>query len=227
LLRIGVVRLARQAPGETKTKLPPLRPVDHRLVSSSPGGLPMSPIAIVVIAFGMSVDAFAAALAKGASLHRPQFREALRTGAIFGTVEAITPVIGWAAGLAASTFVQEVDHWIALFLLGGVGAKMIYESFARDGETVKPQRHSLMTLIVTAVGTSIDAAAVGVTLAFLDANIVIVALAIGFATFTMTTSGVMIGRYAGAKLGKRAELIGGIALIALGVRIFVQHMWGI
>jgi putative Mn2+ efflux pump MntP len=187
----------------------------------------MSPIAIIVIAFGMSVDAFAAALAKGAALHRPQLKEALRTGAIFGAVEAITPVIGWAAGLAASTFVQEVDHWIALFLLGGVGAKMIYESFSRDGETAKPERHSLMTLVVTAIGTSIDAMAVGVTLAFLDASIAVVAVAIGLATFTMTTAGVMVGRYAGARLGKGAELAGGIALIALGVRIFVQHMWGI
>jgi putative Mn2+ efflux pump MntP len=187
----------------------------------------MSPLAIVVIAFGMSVDAFAAALAKGAALHRPHIKEALRTGAIFGTVEAITPVIGWAAGLAASTFVEEVDHWIALIFLGGVGVKMIYESFRRDGAVEKPKRHSLMTLVVTAIGTSIDAAAVGVTLAFLDASIVVVALAIGLATFTMTTTGVMVGRYAGARLGRGAELIGGIALIALGVRIFVQHMWGI
>ncbi|MGE5537118.1 MAG: manganese efflux pump MntP family protein [Gemmatimonas sp.] len=187
----------------------------------------MSPLAIVVIAFGMSVDAFAAALAKGAALHRPQLKEALRTGAIFGSVEAVTPVLGWAAGLAASALVEEIDHWIALFLLGGVGAKMIYEALTRDGETAKPQRHSLMTLVVTAIGTSIDAMAVGVTLAFLDASIVVVALAIGLATFTMTTTGVMIGRIAGARLGKRAELIGGVALICLGVRIFVQHMWGI
>jgi putative Mn2+ efflux pump MntP len=187
----------------------------------------MSPLAIVVIAFGMSVDAFAAALAKGAALHRPQFREALRTGAIFGIVEAITPVLGWAAGLAASTFVEEIDHWIALFFLGGIGAKMVYESFNRSATVEKPKRHSSMTLVVTAIGTSIDAMAVGVTLAFLDASIIVVALAIGFATFTMTTTGVMVGRFAGAKLGKRAELVGGIALIALGIRIFVQHMWGI
>jgi putative Mn2+ efflux pump MntP len=187
----------------------------------------MSPLAIVIISLSMSVDAFAAALAKGAALDRPQFKEALRTGAIFGGVEAITPVIGWAAGLAAASFVDEIDHWIALFFLGGVGAKMIYEAFHRDAEAEKPKRHSLMTLVVTAIGTSIDAMAVGVTLAFLDASIVVVALAIGFATFTMTTTGVMIGRYAGARLGKWAELLGGVALIVLGVRIFVQHMWGI
>lgn len=186
----------------------------------------MSALAIVVIAFGMSVDAFAAALAKGAALHRPHLKEALRTGAIFGSIEAVTPVIGWAAGLAAASFVQEIDHWIALFFLGGIGCKMVYESFTRAETGQRPHRHSLLNLAVTAVGTSIDAMAVGVTLAFLDANIWIVAAAIGLATFTMTATGVMVGRLAGTKLGKRAELIGGIALIALGLHIFIQHMTG-
>jgi len=186
----------------------------------------MSPLAIVVIAFGMSVDAFAAALAKGAALHRPQLREALRTGAIFGTVEAITPIIGWAAGLAAATFIQEIDHWIALIFLVGIGGKMVVESFTRSEAKERPRRHSLLNLAVTAIGTSIDAMAVGVTLAFLDANIWIVALAIGCTTFLMTSTGVMVGRLAGISLGKRAELIGGIALIALGIHIFVQHTMG-
>ena len=186
----------------------------------------MSLIAIVVIAFGMSVDAFAAALAKGAALDRPSLKEALRTGLIFGTVEAITPVIGWAAGLAAASFVDAIDHWIALFLLGGVGCKMIYESFQPRAEE-KPRQHSLLDLAVTALGTSIDAMAVGVTLAFLEAEIVVVAAAIGIATFIMTTTGVMMGRYAGATLGKRAELVGGIGLIALGVRIFIKHTMGL
>jgi putative Mn2+ efflux pump MntP len=186
----------------------------------------MSPIAIIVIAFGMSVDAFAAALAKGAALHKPDVREALRTGFIFGSVEAVTPVIGWAAGLAAASFVEAIDHWIALILLSGIGCKMIYESFRARAEE-KPRQHSIFDLAVTALGTSIDAMAVGVTLAFLQAEIVVVALAIGFTTFTMTTIGVLIGRMAGEKLGRRAELIGGIALIALGVSIFISHTMGL
>jgi manganese efflux pump family protein len=186
----------------------------------------MSPIAIVVIAFGMSVDAFAAALAKGAALHRPNVREALRTGLIFGAVEAVTPVIGWAAGLAASSFVEAIDHWIALILLGGIGCKMIYESFRAHAET-KPRQHSIFDLAVTALGTSIDAMAVGVTLAFLQAEIVVVAGTIGLTTFAMTTIGVLAGRVAGEKLGRRAELIGGIALIGLGVSIFISHTMGL
>jgi putative Mn2+ efflux pump MntP len=217
---------ANTAPGETKTTLTPLRPVESVVWSQCPVEVPMSPLAIVIVAFGMSVDAFAAALAKGAALHRPHLKEALRTGIIFGTIEAITPVIGWAAGLAAASFIDQIDHWIALFLLGGVGCKMIYESFQAEA-IHKPRQHSLLDLAITAFGTSIDAMAVGVTLAFLDAEIAVVAAAIGFATFAMTTTGVMIGRYAGAKLGKRAELAGGLCLIALGVRIFIQHTLGI
>ena len=138
----------------------------------------------------------------------------------------ITRAGATAAGLAAASFVDAIDHWIALFLLGGVGCKMIYESFQPRTEE-KPRRHSLLDLAVTALGTSIDAMAVGVTLAFLDAEIVVVAAAIGSATFMMTTAGVMMGRYAGATLGKRAELVGGIGLIALGIRIFVKHTMGL
>ena len=182
----------------------------------------MSPLAIVVIAFGMSVDAFAAALAKGAALRRPKLSEAIRTGLIFGLIEAFTPILGWAAGLAASSFVEAIDHWIALIILSAVGGKMIYESFRQTGAP-KPDRHSLLDLATTAIGTSIDALAVGVTLAFLDAQILLVAAAIGCATFLMTSTGLMIGHMAGKTAGKRAELIGGIGLIVLGVTIFLEH----
>lgn len=187
----------------------------------------MSLPAILVIAFGMSVDAFAAALAKGAALHRPRIGEALRTGLIFGTIEAITPILGWAAGLAAAGFVTEIDHWIALIVLCAVGVKMIHEALTRTEAKPRREQHSLLDLATTAIGTSIDAMAVGVTLAFIEAQIVVVATAIGLATFTMTATGVLIGRYAGHHLGKWAEVAGGVALIALGVRIFVQHTMGI
>lgn len=187
----------------------------------------MSLPAIFIIAFGMSVDAFAAALAKGAALHRPRVSEAIRTGLIFGCIEAMTPIVGWAAGLAAATFVTEIDHWIALVLLCAVGGKMIYESMTHTAAKPRPERHSLLDLATTALGTSIDAMAVGVTLAFLDVQIVEVAAAIGFATFTMTAAGVLLGRFAGRHLGQWAELIGGIGLIALGVGIFLQHTMGL
>ncbi len=186
----------------------------------------MTLVATVLIAFGMSVDAFAASLVKGAALHRPRFLDALRAGAIFGVIEGLTPIVGWAAGLAMADFVQAIDHWIALILLCAVGGKMIYEAVHRDEEEERPQRHSFRLLAVTALGTSIDAMAVGVMVALIEANIWLVAAAIGLATFMMTTLGIMIGRYAGRHLGARAEFVGGLVLIVIGVAIFLEHTMG-
>lgn len=187
----------------------------------------MSPVAIVLIALSMSVDAFAASLVKGAALYKPKLSEALRTGAIFGLVETATPLIGWAAGLAASSFVEAVDHWIAFGLLSIIGGKMIYESLKKDHATrERPQRHSAMVLIFTAIGTSLDALAVGVSFAFLNVNIWLAAGAIGLSTFIATTIGVMIGRVVGTKLGSQAEFVGGICLIAIGCFILAEHtLW--
>jgi putative Mn2+ efflux pump MntP len=181
-------------------------------------------IPIVFLALSMSTDAFAAALGKGACLDRPKFSEALRTGLIFGTIEAITPVIGWALGRAASRYIATFDHWVAFGLLVAIGIKMIWDAFQRDEAKEKPQRHSFMVLAVTAIGTSIDALAVGVTLALIGANIVVNALAIGAATFTMTTLGVMVGRFLGSRFGKYAEGFGGAVLIVIGGLILAQHV---
>ena len=184
----------------------------------------MNPIPIILLAFSMSADAFAAALGKGAVLDRPRFGEALRTGLIFGTIEAITPVIGWAMGRAASRYIAAFDHWVAFGLLVTIGGKMIWDSFQRDENEEKPQRHTFLVLALTALGTSIDALAVGVTLALIGANILVNALAIGTATFTMTTTGVMAGRLLGSRFGKYAEAGGGIILIVIGGQILAQHL---
>ena len=184
-------------------------------------------LSIGLLALAMSTDAFAAAIGKGASLHKPSFSEALRTGAIFGTIEAITPVIGWALGLAAAAYVKAFDHWIAFLLLGGLGLRMIHGSLARDAvEKEKPSRHSFWVIAATGLGTSIDAMAVGVGLAFLSVNIVPIAIAIGMTTFVAVTLGVMLGRVLGRIVGKRAELLGGLVLIAIGVMILVEHLTG-
>jgi putative Mn2+ efflux pump MntP len=183
----------------------------------------VTPIATIVIAFSMSSDAFAAALAKGAQLHRPTIVEALRTGAIFGVIEAITPVIGWGAGRAASSYIEAIDHWIAFGLLGAIGAKMIWDRVKRPDDEEKPGQHSFLTLAVTAVGTSIDAMDVGVTLALIDADIFVTAAAIGFATFLMTAIGVMVGRVLGSTFGRLAEAVGGVGLIGIGATILIEH----
>lgn len=185
----------------------------------------MSPASIAVLAVGMSVDALLASIGRGAAAQRPRFAEALRTGAVFGIVEAITPLIGWAAGLAASQYVAAVDHWIAFVLLAIVGGRMFLHSLKPAAErAAASQSHTLWALMATAIGTSIDAMAVGVSLAFLDVNIIVVALAIGFATFLMSTGGMMAGNLIGAKFGRWAERVGGIALVGLGISILHSHL---
>lgn len=177
------------------------------------------------LAFAMSTDAFAAAVGKGAALHKPRFSEALRTGLIFGTIEAITPVIGWAAGLAAASYVKAWDHWIALVLLSVLGLRMIRSGLsAPEAEEDRPQRNAFWVLVLTGVGTSIDAMAVGVGLAFVDVEIVPTALAIGLATTLMVTAGVMVGRVLGRVVGKRAEIVGGVVLIGIGCTILYEHL---
>ncbi len=183
----------------------------------------MNPLATAVLAFSMSADAFAATLAKGAALDRPKLAEALRTGLLFGLVEATTPVIGWVCGRAASGFIDAIDHWIAFTLLALLGARMLWQSVRRSAAQEKPRRHPLGVLLATAVGTSLDALAVGVTLAFIDADILVAALAIGLATFTMGTLGILLGRIAGGKFGRVAEALGGIGLIAIGTKILIEH----
>lgn len=183
----------------------------------------MSVLSTTVLAFSMSADSFAAAIGKGVTLRHPRWWEALRIGAIFGVVEAITPIIGWALGRVANGFVTAVDHWIAFIILALVGGKMLMESL--DKAVAAPLgKNSLKIIVFTAIGTSIDAMAVGVTLAFLNVNIWLSALTIGMTTFFMATLGIMTGHYIGLKAGKRAEALGGLGLMALGSWILFEHL---
>lgn len=148
------------------------------------------------------------------------------TGAIFGVIEAITPLVGWALGYAASDYVKAWDYWIAFVLLLVLGGRMLIGAIkVPDGEEPrKPARHGFWLLVATGFATSIDAMDVGVGLAFLDVSIATVALAIGFATFAMVTLGVMVGRVLGNIAGRWAEAIGGVLLIGIGSIILYEHL---
>ena len=185
----------------------------------------MNLYATLILAFGMSMDAFAAAIGKGTSLHRPGLKEALRTGLIFGAIEALTPLIGWAIGQAATKYVMAWDHWLAFVLLAFLGGRMILEGLRKkDQQPEIIQRHGFWLLACTAVATSLDALAVGVGLAFLQVNIVTTALAIGASTLIMTTLGVLLGRFLGPVMGKWAEIFGGVVLIGIGSSILIEHL---
>ncbi len=190
----------------------------------------MSPFSILLIGLAMSTDAFAAAIGKGVAMGRPRLSDALRTGLIFGVIEAITPVLGWLLGKAAAVYVQAWDHWIAFALLLGLGLHMIANGLGK--EDAEPDAaaagngnaRSFWLLALTGLATSIDAAAIGVGLAFLDVHIGIVAAVIGLCTFGMVTLGVLLGSKLGEIAGKRAEILGGIVLIVIGAGILYEHL---
>lgn len=186
---------------------------------------PMHPLSILLLGLAMSTDAFAAAVGKGAAMFKPRWADALRTGLIFGVVEAITPIIGWLLGSVAERYIEEWDHWIAFGLLSALGLHMIWKALHADGEDEAPQRNGIWAIALAGLATSIDAMAVGVGLAFIEVNILVVAAVIGLCTFVMVTLGVMAGRALGALIGKRAEIAGGVILILVGATIVYEHVF--
>ena len=186
----------------------------------------MTPVAIAILSLSMSTDAFAAAVARGAA-HRPTVAGALKAALVFGVIEAITPLLGWALGSVAAGYVERIDHWIAFALLGAVGGNMIWQAtrpLASEDEPGDARSGSKWALIGTALGTSIDAGAVGVGLALIGADIWIIAACIGVSTMVLTAVGMLIGKAVGARFGKVAELLGGVALIAIGSLILFEHL---
>ena len=184
----------------------------------------MHPISILLLGLAMSTDAFAAAVGKGAAMSRPRWRDALRTGLIFGTVESITPLIGWALGSMAERVIQAWDHWIAFGLLSALGVHMIWKACHAADDDGGTQRTGFWAIALAGLATSIDAMAVGVGLAFLEVNILVVSLVIGLCTFTLVTLGVMAGRALGVLIGRRAEIVGGLVLILVGITILFEHL---
>lgn len=183
----------------------------------------MSVISNTIIAFSLSADAFAAAIGKGLALRKPTLLQAVRIGLIFGVVETITPIIGWLLGTLASDWIEAVDHWIAFGILMMIGAKMMQEGFAKE-EKERKESHNIGVLVLTAFGTSIDAMAIGATMAFLNVNIWIMSLMIGSATFLMATIGILAGHRIGTRAGRTAEVLGGLCLMAIGTKILLEHL---
>ena len=187
----------------------------------------MNPLATALLAFSMSADAFAAAIARGASIGKTRHLQAAQIALTFGIVETITPLLGYGAGTIAAPYIEAFDHWIAFGLLLVLGGKMIRESLspeADDDSAAQDAMPSKWLLLITAIATSIDSMIVGVSLAFLDVNIWLTALAIGSATTLMAVIGIKLGGVLDGIIGKRAELFGGIVLIGIGTFILFEHL---
>lgn len=178
---------------------------------------------LLVLAIGVSMDALAVAICKGLSIQKLKLRHAVIVGAWFGVFQALMPTIGWLLGSAFKDLITAVDHWIAFVLLGIIGINMIREALNKEEEDVDPSL-ALGAMLVLAIATSIDALAVGVTLSLLEVNIIATALPIGLCTFFISTIGVKIGNVFGARFKSKAELLGGVVLVLMGVKILLEHL---
>lgn len=178
---------------------------------------------LLILAVGVSMDAFAVSICKGLSVCKVRPRHACLTAAWFGGFQALMPLIGYFAGVSFADVVSSVDHWIAFVLLGIIGGKMVKESFEKDECACSNPDFSFRTMLAMAVATSIDALAVGVSLAFLKVNIWSAVLMIGLTTGAFSAAGVYIGNVFGNKYKSKAELAGGAILILIGLKILLDH----
>ena len=190
----------------------------------------MSYITIFILSFGLAMDSFAVSISYGCSPKKPSAREMFTIAFFFGSFQAIMPVIGWYLGKFFANLIHSYDHWIAFGLLAYIGIKMVIEGLkvndAKDDNKISgDQSLDIKRLFVLAIATSIDSLAVGLSLAIIGYDIIIPAVIIGLVTFACCLIGVRAGIRLSAILGKKAEIFGGIVLIAIGVKILVEHLF--
>lgn len=178
---------------------------------------------LVAIAIALSMDAFAVSVCKGLSVKQVKLSHALTAGLYFGGFQSLMPLIGYLLGSQFESLITSIDHWIAFVLLGIIGVNMIREALGKKEDELNDS-FAFKVMLPLAVATSIDALAVGVTFAFLNVDIVPAVLLIGATTFTFSAVGVKIGSLFGLRFKKKAELLGGIVLILIGVKILLEHL---
>lgn len=189
----------------------------------------MNWLEIVLVSISLAADAFAVSVSGGSTMKRFHVKNAFKMAVFFGGFQAIMPVAGWLAGLSIVTHIDEIDHWVAFFLLAGIGAKMIYESVKLDecgksGNGKKTCPFNTDILLILSLATSMDALVVGVTFSMMKISIIAPVLAIGTITFAMTLAGVKIGHEGKHFFENKMEMAAGIILILLGFKILLKHV---
>ena len=183
----------------------------------------MDPLSLVLIAVGLAMDAFAVSICKGLAMKKPGLKVILVVGIWFGFFQALMPVIGYYLGSSFYDYIADYDHWIAFILLAVIGVNMIREALSDEEEGVDDST-GFRTMLILAIATSIDALAVGISLAMTGDDILTSAVLIGVITFLISAFGVKIGSVFGDRFGKKAELVGGVILIVIGLRILLEHL---
>lgn len=184
----------------------------------------MSFFLILAVALALAMDAFAVSVGISLGPGKMTARQTLRLAFHFGFFQFMMPIIGWLAGRSIHHFIQDIDHWVAFGLLILIGSRMIYESFSRQARMERGDLTRGWALLLLSLATSIDAFAVGLSLAFIHVSILYPASVIGIVAFLLTVVGIKVSRYIGKMLGKRAELLGGFILILIGIKILLEHL---
>lgn len=186
----------------------------------------MAPLPLLAIALGLAMDAFSVALAAGLALKHVGPRQAFRLSFHFGLFQFLMPIVGWLAGSTVAQYIAAYDHWLAFALLTYVGGKMIWESIFDHHTKLKGDPTRGTRLVALSVATSIDALAVGLSMALLGIPVLLPAVVIGLVAATATLVGLTIGPFAGILLGPWMERAGGVILIAIGIKIVLEHTLG-
>ena len=176
---------------------------------------------------GLAMDAFAVSICKGLGMSKVNKKQAVIIGIFFGGFQALMPAVGWLLGTGFEHYIKSIDHWIAFVLLAYIGIKMIIEALKPEGEGESIEKDAplnIREMFTLAVATSIDALAVGISFAFLNYPIVSAATVIGITTFVISIIGVYIGNFFGTRYKKKAEIVGGIILILIGLKILLEHL---
>jgi len=183
----------------------------------------MSLITIILLAVGLGVDAFSVAIGIGATNNKKSWFPVLRLAAAFGIFQFVMPIIGWLAGLTVVEIISSFDHWIAFGLLALVGGKMIWGGFEKESDEEKADQTRGWPLLLLSIATSIDALAVGFSFSVLKNPILFPAVIIGVVCFFMTVTGMVFGKVLAKIFGRKVEIFGGLVLIAIGVKILIDH----
>jgi len=183
----------------------------------------MSLVTILFLAVGLGVDAFSVAIGIGATNDKKSWAPALRLSTAFGLFQFAMPIIGWLAGLTVVEIIASFDHWIAFALLFLIGGKMIWEGFEKDSDDKKADQTRGWPLLLLSIATSIDALAVGFSFSILKVPVVFPAAVIGVVCFLMTAIGMLFGKGLAKLFGRKVEIFGGLVLIAIGVKILIDH----
>ncbi len=179
---------------------------------------------LIVTAIALSMDAFAVSISKGLSVQTLRPKHSLIVGAYFGGFQALMPFLGWLLASSFAEYIRRFDHWIAFVLLALIGANMIREALSKKEEEKMDASFGVKTMLPLAIATSIDALATGVTFAMTETNIWLAIAVVGTTTFVFSAVGLRIGHLFGRKYQAKAELLGGVILVLMGIKILIEHL---